>query len=314
MILCKNGHPNEDGATYCAVCKVYIDSTAQPAPPAPTPPPPVPAPPAPAPPAPAPPAAPPAALPVVAVAPSSLSVGAGGEISCELRLQNAGAAADDYVFEIAGQAAGFATLDPAGLSLAPGTAGTARVTFRPAGTAPAAALPFQVVVHSRQLAGQSVSAEGMLIVAAPVSVPTLSAELNPRTSRGRTSAEHVVSLANPGSGPAAVTLSASDRDGFLAFEIEPPRLVLAPGAVGSAEVRLRGRKRSLFRGERSRPFQLLVAPEGKPSFTLDGTFVQQRYVPLILMPFASLLLVILVIAALLVILVAFLLIKYVVLR
>jgi hypothetical protein len=29
MILCRNGHPNEDGATYCAVCKVYIDSTAQ---------------------------------------------------------------------------------------------------------------------------------------------------------------------------------------------------------------------------------------------------------------------------------------------
>ena len=24
MILCKNGHPNPEGSTYCSVCKVYI--------------------------------------------------------------------------------------------------------------------------------------------------------------------------------------------------------------------------------------------------------------------------------------------------
>ena len=29
MIRCKNGHLNPDGATYCSVCKVYIDSSAQ---------------------------------------------------------------------------------------------------------------------------------------------------------------------------------------------------------------------------------------------------------------------------------------------
>jgi hypothetical protein len=312
MILCKNGHPNEDGATYCVVCKVYIDATAQAVAPAPEPP--APEPPAPELPAPAPPAPEPSAPvpPLLSLSATALSVQAGGEVSCELRIQNPGQTGDAYVLEPAGQAASWASVQPSMLSIAPGTAGTARLTFRPDASAPTGALPFEVRVRATQLPAQPVSAQGVLEIASPAPQDALSAGLSPQVSRGRTSADHTLSLANSLGVPVSATVSASDPDGFLAFDVEPPTLSLPPGAVSSVNVGLRARKRMFFRKEKPHPFQVLVVPEGGSPVSLGGTFVQERYVPLILMPVAGLFLVILAIAGLLVLLVAFLILKYVV--
>jgi hypothetical protein len=76
MVLCSNGHPNPEGATYCSVCHMYIEATAPrvtpepplpepaaPEPAPPEPPAPEPLPPEPAPLTPPPPPAPPPSIP-----------------------------------------------------------------------------------------------------------------------------------------------------------------------------------------------------------------------------------------------------------
>jgi hypothetical protein len=155
MILCKNGHPNPEGSTYCSVCKVYIDASAphvesapQPTPVAPPPPPP---------PAPA--------SPEVSLSETSLAAAPGGEASCEVRVHNPGALADEYTVEVMGQAAAWAVVEPWHLSIGPGGAATAWAKFRPdPGATAGTAVPFEVNVTPKLLLDHPVSVLGVLQV------------------------------------------------------------------------------------------------------------------------------------------------------
>jgi hypothetical protein len=157
MILCKNGHPNPDGATYCAVCRVYIDAGARVEPEEPpqldtslpTP-------------------ALQSAKPVVSLSDASLRVAPGSEVTCEIRVQNPGAVSDDYTVELVGEASAWALVDPWLLSLASGETGTAWARFTPEPSAVGSGpVPFQVKVTSRQLLDEPVSVLGVVEVGSP---------------------------------------------------------------------------------------------------------------------------------------------------
>lgn len=168
MVLCKNGHPNPEGATYCRVCRVYIDANAPHVEPEPEPVP-VATPADPPPPQPAP--------PEVSLSETSLQAGPGTEAKCEVHLQNPGAVDDEYTVEVRGEAAAWALVDPFHLSLTPGAAATAWVTFRPeAGAEAARAVPFEVRVTSKRLVEQPVSVLGVLqLTGAPSPAPPVPA-------------------------------------------------------------------------------------------------------------------------------------------
>jgi hypothetical protein len=133
--------------------------------------------------------------------------------------------------------------------------------------------------------------------------PDIAARLTPRTSEGRRSAEHVLSIENRGGGPFDATVAASDREGFLAFEVQPATLSAPAGGSAVAAIRVRPRKRIFLSGAKPRPFQLLVSPPGAAPFAIDGTMIQERFIPLWLMPFTGLALLLIALAVLLVLLV-----------
>ena len=155
MILCKNGHTNPDGATYCAVCHTYISSTESPAetpsgPPEPQ-------------------SAPTAAQPAVALSHASLAVVLGERVTCDVLLQNPGGVPDEYTIEVTGEPAAWALVDPWHVSLDPGATETAVLTFMPSpSTTPRDSVPFEVKVASRQLVDQPASVQGTLEITAPV--------------------------------------------------------------------------------------------------------------------------------------------------
>ena len=170
-VLCKNGHPNPEGATYCSVCHVYIDAAAAPEPPPPPPPPPEPEPPPPPPepeppppepeppppepeppppepeppppePEPPPPEVPPppppepvpppqVEAPMVTLAGAALSAPVGGRVSAVVELANVGQVDDEYGVEINGPSALHAFADPGRLALAAGAVGSVRLAFGP---------------------------------------------------------------------------------------------------------------------------------------------------------------------------------------
>ena len=288
MILCKNGHENPDGSTYCRVCRAYIDTTVKPVEPEPVVPSPDPQP------------KPPPAQPLVALSQTSPTVTAGGSASLELRVQNPGAAAEEYILEVGGTVGTWSTVEPFSLSLAPGASGASLVTFRPDSSTPAGAMPFEITVSSQSPGGARVSVQGVLGIAAISAAPALAGALSPSEARGRTSAEHTLTLANHTDMPVTATLSAGDPEGFLAFDVDPTTVTVGPAGEIAARVRVRARKRSFLRRERRRHFQLLVVPEATSSFAVEGVFVQQRYVPLLLMPLAGVMLLVVVFASLVV--------------
>ena len=159
MILCKNGHTNPDGATYCSVCQTYISSTENLAetPPAPPQPPLVPPP------------EPKAAQPVLSLSHVSLTVVLGERVTCDVRLHNPGTVRDEYTVEVSGEAADWAVVDPWLVALEPGATGTAVLTFMPSpSTTPRDSVPFEVRAASRQLVDQPASVQGVLEITAPV--------------------------------------------------------------------------------------------------------------------------------------------------
>jgi len=159
MVLCRNGHPNPDGATYCGECHVYIDEAAPPVPEAP--------PPEPPPPEPEPEPAPAVEPPVVAVSQARLRVSAGGHVSAEIRVVNPGEVQDDYIVEVQGAAAEWASVEPWRLSLPPGGAGTVGLTFSPVSSLPHMSLTFEIRVTAQRLQGEPVALLGSLEVDAP---------------------------------------------------------------------------------------------------------------------------------------------------
>jgi hypothetical protein len=209
---------------------------------------------------------------------AGLEVVPGGEAYLEVRVRNTGTVVDEFAVDVLGDAAPWATAEPPTLSLFPGAEGTTRVTFQPprAPAVRAGSVPFGVRVQSREdPAGSSVE-EGLIDIA-PFLEPF--AELVPRTSRGSRGATHEVAIDNRGNVATNADVEGSDADRLLRFEVVPPGVVVEPGMAGFAKVQVAPVERFWRGPSKTRPFQLLVRPEGTPPITLDGSFVQEAILP-----------------------------------
>ncbi len=208
----------------------------------------------------------------------SIGVVPGGEATLELRLRNTGSVVDEFSLSVLGDAAGWSSVEPPTISLFPGAEETARITFRPPRSpqVPAGPMPFGLHARSKEDAGGSTVEEGVVEVG-PFLEPF--AELIPRTSRGSRSASHDLAVDNRGNIRLNAEVEASDADRLLGFDVKPPGMVVEPGMAGFAKVRVKPTK-LFWRGTpKSRPFQLLVTPEGGTPVTLDGSLLQEAILP-----------------------------------
>ena len=169
-------------------------------------------------------------------------------------------------------------MEPPTISLFPGAEETARIIFRPPRSpqVPAGPMPFGLHARSREDAAGSTVEEGIVEVG-PFLEPF--AELIPRTSRGSRSASHDLALDNRGNIRLNAEVEAADADRLLGFDVKPPGIVVEPGMAGFAKVRVKPAK-LFWRGTpKTRPFQLIVRPEGGMPVTLDGALLQEAVLP-----------------------------------
>ena len=209
---------------------------------------------------------------------SGTTLEAGGAASVPLTVRNDREVVDEYRFQVVGPLAGWATVEPAKVSVYPGGSATVTVLFRPprswevlAGNA-----PYGVQVLPTQYPEDSVVAEGVVRVQ-PFYETT--AELVPRTSEGRGGGTHRVAVDNGGNVPVTVQLVARDPEERLVLEPSPASLRIAPGTMQSASLRVRPR-RTMWRGARTaHPFTVSVDPDGGPGAVLPGTHRQDPVLP-----------------------------------
>lgn len=210
---------------------------------------------------------------------SSVQLAAGGIETIPLQIRNNSEIVEGYRFEVLGVPSAWATVEPAEITgLFPGAETTATVSFNPprSATVPAGQLSFGVRVIPTQHPDQAVVPEGMVEV-----LPFLetTAELVPRTSRGRGGATHHVAIDNRGNVPITVSLEALDAGELLDLTPRPETLTVDPGHAAFADLKVKPRKR-IWRGAAvTHQFTVSVLTDRTSTVTLDGTHLQERTLP-----------------------------------
>jgi hypothetical protein len=208
----------------------------------------------------------------------ALDVIPGDDARFGLIIRNDGDIVESYDLEVLGEAAGWATLEPAAVSLYPGGETRVTVTVRPPRSprVRAGEMPFAVRVQPTRSAGAAAVPEGVLRV---LPFAATAADVLPRTSKGRGSGRHEVAVDNRGNVPVRVTLVGADPEGALTLSARPDMVTVAPGEAVFSTVRARPRRR-LWRGHPiSHPFRVEVIPEDEPQLTVDATYVQTPVIP-----------------------------------
>lgn len=208
----------------------------------------------------------------------TIAVEPGTTATCEVRVRNTGSVVDQFDFTVVGDTDGWVTVEPPSLSLFPAAEGVAQVRISPPRDArvPAGRVPFGIKVASREDPPGSVVEEGTADVGV---FQDLSAELVPRTSRGRRSAVHDLAVDNRGNATTEGTLSATDPDNALVFAFQPEVLAPPPGTATFSRVKVVARRRFLKGPPKTHPFQVQVESAGVPPIAVDGTMVQEPVIP-----------------------------------
>jgi hypothetical protein len=215
--------------------------------------------------------------------PHALDVDPGGVATCTVTVRNTGTVVDELVFSVLGPAGEWADIQPPSLSLFPGAEGTATVRFRPPrdATTRSGRIPFGLRVASREDPTGSVVEEGAITVS---SYGAITAELMPRTARGRRGARYEIAVDNRGNSERTIRLTATDPAEALRFAFDPPEIVVPPGSASFVRLRVRSRN-SFMRGQpKTMPFSVAVEPEGDAPIALEGTFLQEAALPRWLLP------------------------------
>ncbi len=215
---------------------------------------------------------------VVKLRAEDLKVTPGSVAACEVVVRNDGSVVDQFSLDVVGDARAWARVEPDTLSLFPAAEGAARITFAPPRLAsiPPGNVAFGLRARSREDPTGSAVEEGSIAVD---TFYDTGAELIPRTSRGRTGANHELAIDNRGNAPINATVEGSDPDRLLAFDVRPSALGVGAGEAAFAKVRVKPAKR-FWRGQpKTRSFRLAVADGIHEPMAIDGSILQEAMLP-----------------------------------
>ncbi len=206
-----------------------------------------------------------------------------------LRLRNTGDVVDEYRFTPVGEVAPWTTVEPPTLRLYPGTTGTVTLTFAPPRTPDATAgpNPYGVKITPTEHPEAITVPEGNVTIT-PFS--EIRAELVPPTVRGRWRGRPRLAVDNLGNVKVTASITGSDNGDQLAYDLTPANVQIEPGRAAFVKAVLRPRDIIWFGSKEDRPYTLGIRRSGSPSLDVDGTYVQQSFLPRWLATLLSLLL------------------------
>jgi hypothetical protein len=215
--------------------------------------------------------------PVLVVPDAPVAVDPGQEGSCEVTVRSRAAIVDQLTLDVLGQAAAWSTVEPRSVSLFPGAQASVRVTFRIPRSAEATPGPLPFGIRATSVVDPECGTveEGRLQVGTFTEV---SAELMPRTSRGRLSGRHNIRLRSSGNAPVRVSLNARDPEDALRLDLRPSALTLQPGRGARARLRVRPRRTIWSGTPEAHSFEVRAEPDSGAAIRLDGGMRQRPMV------------------------------------
>jgi hypothetical protein len=202
---------------------------------------------------------------------SHLEVDPGRDVTATVTVRNTGQIVDEFLFDLVGVPAVWATVTPPSISLFPGTGGAVQVRFAPPrhASVPPTTETFGIRVRSRADPTFSYVEEGDLTVRP---FAELAARIVPRSSRAsllRRRARHRLVVENTGNAALVVEAAAADPDERLNLSVIPPAVTVNPGGTAALLVTARARERVISGQSRTLQFVVAAAPAaGSPPTAL----------------------------------------------
>ncbi|MFJ9846959.1 hydrolytic protein [Kitasatospora sp. NPDC101155] len=190
----------------------------------------------------------------------ALTVAPGGVATTTLTVRNDLDIVEAYSLEVVGDCAAWTTVEPARVSLFPGTSETVTVRLAPPRSPAARAGEFPLGIRV-------LPTERPELVTVPETTVTvtpfheLQAALAPRRRRGWLRGRYRTSVRNLGNAPTTVVPTPAQAGEDLRFRATPERLRLEPGESGEMRLQARARKLIWFGKQASWPFEVTVGPE-----------------------------------------------------
>ena len=218
----------------------------------------------------------------------TVTVSPGAEATTTLTVRNDGDIVEAYTLDVVGDCAAWTTVEPARVSLYPGTSETVTVRFAPPRSheVRAGEVPLGIRVLPAEHP-ESVAVPEMTVVVEPFR--ELRATLEPGRRRGWLGARFRTAVQNRGNAPMEVSLTARQPGEELRLAFTPERRMLEPGESAEAGLKVRARKLIWFGAPAAWPFEVVAgeadadaegarAVEGRPE-PLQGEFAQLPLLP-----------------------------------
>ncbi|GGP52535.1 hypothetical protein GCM10010231_24480 [Streptomyces sindenensis] len=192
----------------------------------------------------------------------TVTVSPGGTATTTLTVRNDGDIVEAYSLAVVGDCAAWTTVEPARVSLYPGTSETVTLTFAPPRS-------HEVRAGETPLAVRVLPAERPESVVVPESTVTvepfheLRAELEPRRRRGWLGARFRTAVQNRGNTPVDVALTGRQDGEDLRLAFTPDKKRLEPGESAEVALKVRARKLIWFGEPVTWPFEVLAAEGGE---------------------------------------------------
>ncbi|PJN32048.1 hydrolytic protein [Streptomyces sp. CB02613] len=199
-----------------------------------------------------------------------MTVSPGGTATTTLTVRNDGDIVEAYTLEVVGDCAAWTTVEPARVSLYPGTSETVTLTFAPPRS-------HEVRAGETPLAVRVLPAERPESVVVPESTVTvepfheLRAELEPRRRRGWLGARFRTAVQNQGNTPVDVTLAGRQDGEDLRLAFTPDRKRLEPGESAEVALKVRARKPIWFGEPATWPFEVLATEGAEVVGSAEGS-------------------------------------------
>lgn len=231
--------------------------------------------------------------------PGTVTVDPGRTMRCQVYVRNTGQVVDQFVLNIVGGVADWASLRPTSVNLLPSEETLVDLVIAPPLTYEVLAgdHPFAIRIVSREDTEGSIVSEGVVTVTEFVQ---LNAEIVPYTSRGKRTGRHTLAIDNVGNFPLPVTVKPTDPDALLHFRVRPRTPVTQPGTATMVKVRPRP-LRLYWRGATQRvPFRVDIVPKVGKTVGVEAAMNQKPLLPRRFFLLLSLLLMLLLLLVLLV--------------
>lgn len=188
---------------------------------------------------------------------STVTVTPGGQATTSLTVHNSSDIVEGYTLEVVGDCAPWTTVEPARISLYPGTSQTVTVRLAPPRSPDTRAgeVPLGIRVLPKEHP-ESVTVPETTVYVEPFQ--DLRPELLPQRRRGWRSAKYRASVRNMGNIPVDVAVAGKQEGEDLQFAVAPERQRVEPGARAESRVQVKSRRLIWFGEPTTWPFEVEV--------------------------------------------------------